>query len=187
MLLSEQIKLRKYIEKTNLCSSVIDILLLKTYRLPEGYLAMPRGPTSVDLVAGGNKVLSWSHEKNILGPTHRWMRCSGKIYWSKNKELSPDDRCLIPDWMVQLCSTVDVVQPLGPQICLYSHQAQCDQGPAELFCVSFSEVSIVQLSLYSPPASIASVPGCTLVAHSCARPTGMLWRGSTGTKEQTHR
>lgn len=36
-------------------------------------------------VAGGNR----NHEKNIRGPTYRRMRCSGKIYWSKNKELLP--------------------------------------------------------------------------------------------------
>lgn len=60
-------------------------------------------------------------------------------------------------------------------------------GPSRTSLCLISEASIVHLSLYSSPASLVSVPDCTLAARPCARPTGLLWRGSTATKEQTHR
>lgn len=68
------------------------------------------------------------------GYTRGRMRCSGKMYWSKNKGLPPGTPwpCLAHDQVGQLHLAVEEVQPLGPQACTLPHQAQKEGQDPEL-------------------------------------------------------
>lgn len=90
--------------------------------------------------AGGVMALLRSHEKSISGMMHRRMSCSSKIYWSKNKELSPSAWCLHHDQMAEPPGRLEdglaaggQGQRLGPQARTSPHQAEKDQGP-EILC-----------------------------------------------------
>ena len=60
----------------------------------------------------------------IGGPEH-----SGKVYWSKNKGLSPGAQCLIHEQVAQLPPTVEEVQPLE----LQAHTHACQEGLCLIF------------------------------------------------------
>lgn len=59
-------------------------------QLPSPDAALHMGTKTRTRVAGANRVLPWSHVKSSFGTTHRRMRYSGKICWSKNKGLPPE-------------------------------------------------------------------------------------------------
>ena len=67
-------------------------------------------------VAGGNKFSHGVRRKAFPCPTHGMMRCSGKIYWSRNKRLPPGSQHLIHGQEAQTHSTMDEVQPCLPQV-----------------------------------------------------------------------
>ena len=124
-----------------------------------------------------------SHEKSISGTTHRRMRCSGRFYWSRKKDLSLIAQSYIQAQVAQLCSTVEQVQHLGPSIYTCPHQVLEDQGPKILynlpivnrayedFVVQFSPwQSLVQLSLLPLLSSLACAPSCAAASSTVLRP-----------------
>lgn len=53
------------------------------------------------IVAGRNRALPWNCKESILGPTFAKMKCSGKIYWDRNRRLPSGSRIsspTIPRW-----------------------------------------------------------------------------------------
>lgn len=99
--------------------------------------------------------------KACQGCVYKKMRCSGKIYWSKNKGLPPGVCCLIQDQTAQLCLW-------GCKACTCPHQAQKNQAP--------------EMQTFSESHFLICCQGCA-GAHAAARPTQLLWKESMGMKQ----
>lgn len=96
------------------------------------------------------------------------MKCSGEMYWSRNKRLPPGFQCLIHRQVAQLHPAVEEVQP-----CFHQVQEK-GQGP-EILCHwpgigRPSEVVIVQLN---PWASLVSV--LAQLAYCSQLHSSQLW------------